>query len=70
MKQQSIGQIREKLKMRPIETAEKLGISYPYLYRIETGSSNPSDKLKRRICELYGIDMNTLFLALNFTNRK
>lgn len=70
MKQQSIGQIREKLNLRPTETARKLGISYTYLYNIENGIRNPSDTIKRRMCELYGIDMNTLFLALDFANSK
>ena len=70
MKQQSIGQIREQLNMRPMETARKLGISYTYLYSIENGLKKPSDTIKRKICNLYGIDMNTLFLALEFSNSK
>jgi transcriptional regulator with XRE-family HTH domain len=52
------------------DVAEKLGIEVSYLYMIETGMRNPSDKLKHKICELYGIDMNTLFLALELTKCK
>lgn len=67
MKVEKIGKIREKAKLTPIETARLLGISYAYLNYIETGQRNPSDGLKEKMCKLYGIDMNTLFLSLKST---
>lgn len=67
MQVEKIGKIREKANLSPIETARKLGITYAYLNYIEKGQRNPGDRLKEKICDLYGIDMNTLFLSLKST---
>lgn len=69
MRQQSIKQMRESLGIQQQDMAKKLGIGITQMYYIETGERRPSDKIKEKICELYGIDMNTLFLALKVTKR-
>ena len=67
MTQQSIRQIRQGLNLKQCEVAQKVGISNNYLTMIENGLRNPGDTLKQKLCDLYGIDMNTLFLALKVT---
>ena len=67
---ETIKGIRKSRNLMQKDVAKKLGIEVSYLYMIETGMRNPSDKLKHKICDLYGIDMNTLFLALELTKCK
>lgn len=69
MKQQSIRQIRKSLNLKQCEVAKKVGVSNNYITMIENGIRNPGDTLKQKLCRLYGIDMNTLFLALEITKR-
>ena len=68
MRHQSLKQIRESLDIQQKDMAKKLGIWITQMYYIETGQRRPSDQLKEKMCKIYGIDMNTLFLALNITN--
>lgn len=70
MKVEKIGKIRERANLTPTEASRKLGITYTYLNYIEKGERNPRDNLKERICKLYGIDMNTLFLSLKSTKSR
>lgn len=70
MYEQNIRQIRKSRNLLQKDVAKELGIEVSYLYMIENGMRNPSDKLKIQLCKLYGIDMNTLFLALKLTKCK
>ena len=65
MRTLTLRKLREKNRLTPYETAEKLGITYTYLYLMETGQRNPSDKIKSKMCEVYKTDMNNLFLSIN-----
>lgn len=67
MKQPGMKQIRKSLNLKAEDVAETIGVTSNYVMMIESGIRTPSDKLKHKLCELYGIDMNTLFLALNIT---
>ena len=42
------------------EVAEKLGISQPFISRIESGEKNPSDSLIQKYSELFNIKVKTL----------
>ena len=66
----TIDKLRERKKLDPIETSRLLGVSYVYLYMIEHAIRNPSDKLKSKMCRLYNVDYNTLFLSLELTKAK
>ena len=70
MRTLTLRKLREKNRLTPYETAQKLGITYTYLYLMETGKRNPSDKIKSKMCELYETDMNNLFLSINLTKTK
>lgn len=67
MKQPGIKQIRQSLNLRAEDVAKAVGITTNYVFMIESGIRTPNDIIKQKLCKLYGIDMNTLFLALNIT---
>lgn len=46
------------------QLADAIGTSQPHVARIESGASNPNIDTCRRLAEAFGVDLNTLNLAL------
>ena len=59
--------IRLSKHMDVIEVAEKIGVTYMYIYMIERGIRNPGDKIKRKLAKVYGISMDELYDAIDNT---
>ena len=59
--------IRLSKNMDVIEVAEKIGVTYMYIYMIERGIRNPGDKIKRKLAKVYGISMDELYDAIDNT---
>jgi transcriptional regulator with XRE-family HTH domain len=50
----------------PSEIARQLGISYQYLWMIESGKRGISGDILARMCLLYGVTIEDLFQGQNF----
>ncbi len=59
--------IRLSKNMDVIEVAEKIGVTYMYIYMIERGIRNPGDKIKRKLAKVYEISMDELYDAIDNT---
>lgn len=59
--------IRLSKHMDVIEVAEKIEVTYMYIYMIERGIRNPGDKIKRKLAKVYGISMDELYDAIDNT---
>lgn len=69
MKKNTLKELRIKKNLTFKKAAEKLNISKTYLYFLENGQRNPSDKLKNKMAEIYGVSATTIFLASQLTKR-
>lgn len=49
------------------EAANQFSITKEYLSMIENGKRNPSDKLKEKMANFYGVSISDIFLAINQT---
>lgn len=67
MKNLTLKELRERKQINPKQVAEKLNISITYLYLLENGRRNPSDKLKIRMAKVYGVSATAIFLASQAT---
>ena len=65
---QNIVSLRKKHDLTQAELAEKLNYSDKAVSRWEHGDTLPDINVLYQLCDFYGIDMNTLFLALNISN--
>lgn len=54
-------ELRKAKKLTQAEAAKEIGMSTAALAMYETGARFPNAKLREKICEFYGIDMNYLF---------
>lgn len=63
MKIKTLQDIRKNKKMTQEEASELLGITKEYLSMLERGDRNPSDKLKRKMSEIYKVKLVDIFLA-------
>ena len=61
---QTIKKIREQCGLTQKRAAWRLRITLSYLSQIERGLKEPKDKLKEKMCALYGKDIATIFYAL------
>ncbi len=64
---QTLRSIRISKNMDVLEVAEKIGVTYMYMYMIERGVRNPGDKIKRKLAKIYGISMDELYDAIDNT---
>jgi transcriptional regulator with XRE-family HTH domain len=69
MKNTTLRELRESKKISPQTASEALEISKTYLWYLETGQRNPSDKLKMKMANLYKVSPTTIFLASQTTKR-
>lgn len=67
MKTLTLKELREKKNITTKEASKKLEISQTYLYLLENGQRNPSDKLKNKMSKLYNVSVTTIFLASQVT---
>lgn len=67
MKNFTLKELRKRKKLNINQVAEKLNISKTYVHLLENGQRNPSDKLKIKMAELYGVSATTIFLASHTT---
>ena len=58
---------RSRANLTQEEVAEKIGVTYMYIYMIERGIRNPGDKIKRKLAKVYGISMDELYDAIDNT---
>ena len=65
----NLQQLREKLKFTQKEVAEKVNVTETYIYLLEHGQRNPSDKLKKQLAEIYKVKVTDIFLATELTKR-
>lgn len=70
MKIYTLKELREKRKLDPPYVAENCNITLSYLYMLENGERNPSDKLKVKLAKLYKVSKATIFLAAQSTKCK
>lgn len=70
MKIYTLKELREKRKLDLPYVAENCDISLSYLYMLENGERNPSDKLKVKLAKLYKVSETTIFLAAQSTKCK
>ncbi len=57
--------LRKDRKLTQQQVAKKLGITRSFYGMIETGDRNPNLDLARRIAELFGTDIETIFFDEN-----
>ena len=55
------------MTLKEIRNKKKIGITKTYLYLIEEGQRNPSDKIKLKMSKAYGVSPTTIFLATQLT---
>ena len=63
----TLKEIRNKKKIGLTDASKKIGITKTYLYLIEEGQRNPSDKIKLKMSKAYGVSPTTIFLATQLT---
>lgn len=63
----TLKEIRNKKKIGLTDASKKIGITKSYLYMIEEGQRNPSDKIKLKMSKAYGVSPTTIFLATQLT---
>lgn len=56
----ALRELREDQEITGIELAERVGVDSSLIYKIESGSRQPSAKLFGRICRTLGVDKDTL----------
>lgn len=63
----TLKELRENKKLTQEQASNKLNITKEYLSMIERAERNPSDSLKEKMSELYGISIGNIFLAIKQT---
>lgn len=63
----TLKEIRKKKNIGLTDASKKIGITKTYLYLIENGKRNPSDKIKLKMSKAYGVSSTTIFLATQLT---
>ena len=63
----TLKEIRNMKKIGLTDASNKIGITNTYLYLIEEGQRTPSDKIKIKMSEVYGVSPTTIFLATQLT---
>ncbi len=56
-------EIREQLKITQEEAAKRIGISRYWLYQIENGTANPTQKVMVKMSDLYGVPAAEIFFS-------
>ena len=67
MKTKRLKDLREGIGLTQSEVARKLKKTTTYIYMLETGKRNPSDKVKEQLAKLYKVEIADIFLAIKLT---
>lgn len=67
MKVKTLKELREYKKVTQEEEAKELEITKEYLSMLERGERNPSDKLKAKMANYFGVSVAYIFLSINQT---
>lgn len=60
----TLRELREKAKLSIGEAANKMGIAYDYLIMLENNRRKPSWKLLKKMCDVYSVKPEKVFLAI------
>ena len=63
----SLRELRKNRSLTQGQAANMLAITKEYLSMLERGERNPSDKVKEKLAELYGYDIEYIFLVCRET---
>lgn len=63
----TLQEMRLKKGLTQEQASKILDINSDYLSMLENNIRNPSDKLKKKMAKLYGVDISDIFLAINIT---
>ena len=67
MKVKTLKELRENKNITQEEAAKQFKITKEYLSMLERGDRNPSDKLKSKIANYFGVSISYIFLSINQT---
>ena len=67
MKVKTLKELRENRNITQEEEAKELEITKEYLSMLERGERNPSDKLKIKMADFFGVSVSYIFLSINET---
>ena len=67
MKIRTLKELRENKNVTQEEEAKEFKITKEYLSMLERGERNPSDKLKVKMANYFGVSISYIFLAVNQT---
>lgn len=67
MKVRTLKELREDKNVTQEEEAKELKITKEYLSMLERGERNPSDKLKTKMGNYFGVSVSYIFLSINQT---
>lgn len=60
-------QLRLKNKLTQKQVSNEIGVTTEYISQLERGIKNPSDCIKKKLANLYHIDISKIFLAIDQT---
>ncbi|MCR5145906.1 MAG: helix-turn-helix domain-containing protein [Clostridia bacterium] len=63
----NLKELRLKNRLTQKQVADKVGVTTEYISQLERGIKNPSDNIKKQFVNLYNVDINQIFLAINQT---
>lgn len=64
MKVRTLKELRENKNKTQEESAKEFGITKEYLSMLERGERNPSDKLKEKMANFFGVSISYIFLSV------
>lgn len=67
MKVRTLKELRENKNVTQEEEAKEFKITKEYLSMLERGERNPSDKLKAKMADFFGVSISYIFLAISET---
>lgn len=67
MKKLSLKDLREKRGLTQEEVAKITGKTITYIWMLENGKRNASDKMKKQLAKIYNCEILDIFLALQLT---
>ena len=67
MKVRTLKELREDKGITQEEESKEFKITKEYLSMLERGERNPSDKLKMKMADFFGVSISYIFLVINQT---
>lgn len=63
----SLKDLRIMRNLEPKDVADRVGVTESYIYMLEQGVRNPSDKMKLRLAIVYDVSPSDIFLLCQST---